>query len=68
MTHLDALELRASNERGYIKAAKTAKEKQLREVWLGQINREISIEKEKFSGNEILEISDDELLAELLEG
>lgn len=65
MTHLDALELRASNERGYIKAAKTYKEKQLREIWLNQINKEISIEKEKFFYNDLPEMSDEDLLAEL---
>lgn len=68
MTHLHALELRASNEREYLRIAKTDQEKELRQVWLDQINKEINIEKAVFSDHDDLpEMSDDELLEALFE-
>jgi hypothetical protein len=56
-SHLDALELRLSHERSRLANAKTAGERELRSVWIAQIEKEI--------GAELPEISDDELLAEL---
>lgn len=63
MTHLSALELRLSNERGYLARAKTEGERELRRVWIAQIEREIAHERE-FHADEI-EMTDDELLAAL---
>lgn len=61
MTHINALNLRLSNERNYLAKAKTEGERELRQVWISQIEKEISFEQEHFP-----EMSDDELLAELL--
>ena len=68
MDHLSALELRASHEREHLRSAKTEKEKDLRQVWLDQINKEIRIEKERFSDDdEMSEMTDDEMLEALFE-
>lgn len=45
MSHLNALEVRASHERVYLSQAKTDGERALREVWLKQIENEIKAEK-----------------------
>lgn len=64
-THLSALQLRLSNERGYLAKAKTEGERQLRAVWIAQIEKEIASElSAELEGNPSL--TDDELLAELL--
>lgn len=65
-THLNALELRLSHEREYLRAAKTDAERELRSVWIAQIEKEIAHEK-TFIGGDMLatEISDADLLAEL---
>lgn len=63
MTHLDALQLRLSNERGYLAAAKSEGERELRRVWIAQIEKEIAGEIE-FADKR--ELTDDELLAELM--
>ena len=67
-SHLDALQLRLSHERGYLAKAKTENEKALRKVWIAQIEKEIASEY-KFLGIAPLALddilSDDELLAEL---
>ena len=67
MTHLDALELRLSNERVYLSAAKTENERNLRRVWITQIEKEIESEK-KFLllTEEELNLTDEELLNDLL--
>jgi len=67
MTHLDALELRLSNERVYLSAAKTERERNLRRVWITQIEKEIKSEK-KFLllTEEELNPTDEELLNDLL--
>jgi len=67
MTHLDALELRLSNERLYLSAAKTENERNLRRVWITQIEKEIECEK-KFLllTEEELNPTDEELLKDLL--
>ena len=70
-THLDALSLRLSHERSRLNAAKTDAERQLRTVWVDQLEREIAGERQ-FLGlpHETLmdDLSDDELLAELSPG
>ena len=60
--HLNALNLRLSNERARLAEAKSESEKELRKVWIAQIQKEIERE-----GNFVqeAEMSDDELLAEL---
>jgi hypothetical protein len=42
MTHLDALQLRLSNERMRLDDAKTEGERKLRSVWIRQIEKEIA--------------------------
>jgi hypothetical protein len=61
MDHLGALELRLSNERMRLAQAKTAKERELRKVWIAQIEKEIAKEREFIH----IDMSDDELLVEL---
>jgi hypothetical protein len=65
--HLNALELRLSHERGYLAKAKTAGERELRAVWIVQIEKEIAGERAflGMSDDAECEMSDDELLAEL---
>ena len=65
MTHLNALELRLSNERGYLAKAKTEGERELRRVWIAQIEKEIAGERVFVAKQD--EMTDDELLAELLQ-
>ena len=63
MTHLNALELRLSNERNSLAKAKTTNERALRKVWINQIEKEIQMEKTVFCPE--TEMTDDELLAAL---
>lgn len=65
MTHLNALELRLSNERGYLAKALTEGERELRRVWIAQIEKEIACEHAFMAKQD--EMTDDELLAELLQ-
>ena len=65
--HLNALRLRLSHERGYLAAAKNEKERELRRVWIAQIEKEIADE-QRFLGitsTTTVEMSDDELMKEL---
>lgn len=66
LSHLNALNLRLSHERGYLAAAKTNKEREIRKVWVAQIEKEIAHEMD-FLGNTAIEceMSDEELLAAL---
>lgn len=66
-THLDYLELQLSNERSRLADAKSDGERELHQVWVDQLEREISGEIEFIGGNRqgLTEMSDDELLAEL---
>jgi hypothetical protein len=67
-THLDALQVRLSNERNRLAAAKTDGERELRRVYVAQCEKEIAGEK-AFLGivdAPAAAMSDDELLAELL--
>lgn len=69
MQHLDVLELSLSNERMRLSAAKSEKEKRIREVFVKQIESEISAER-KFLGLKDVKNhttpDDDDLLSELL--
>jgi hypothetical protein len=68
MIHLDALNLRLSNERAYLFAAKSKAERELRTVWIAQIEKEIQSER-AFLGlppDVADEMSDDELMAVLM--
>lgn len=65
MSHLSALELRLSNERVRLANAKTAKERELRLVWIAQIEKEIDREIEFIGRVAESDMTDDELLAAL---
>lgn len=67
MTHMEAIELRLSHERSRLAAAKTAQERQVRQVWAEGIERELKHEKE-FLGiaDSQTGMSDQDLLQELL--
>lgn len=68
LSHLHALEDRLAREHGRLANAKTEKEKQLRRVWIAQIEKEISDERIHLgmpSEKRLPHMSDDELLAEL---
>lgn len=60
--HLDALNLRLSNERCYLVKAKTTMEKELRKVWISQIEKEIAHEKNFVQE---FDLNDDEILTGL---
>lgn len=68
-SHLDALNVRLSHERSYLAQAKTKKEKEIRKVWIAQLEKEIANEK-KFldidNVEEFEEMNDDDILNELL--
>lgn len=67
MDHLNALELRLSNERNRLSQASTDTERKLRSVYVAQAQKEIAAELE-FLGLEPLQVTDlndDDLLAEL---
>jgi hypothetical protein len=68
MAHLNALELRLSNERNYLAKAKTDKERELRNVWISQIQKEIDRERGflGLKGGDGPSMSDDDLLSELM--
>lgn len=69
LTHLNALNVRLSHERGYLAAAKSNVERDLRSVWISQIEKEISDERTFLGlGEDVVpEMSDDDLLALLSE-
>lgn len=67
-THLDALHLRLSHERGRLAACRSAREREMRNVWIAGIEREIAHEIEFLGGtvdDDIAALSDDELLMAL---
>ena len=68
ISHLNALEIRLSHERDYLARAKTAQERELRAVWIAQVEKEIATER-AFLGlpAEVspADMSDDDLLAAL---
>ena len=65
-THLNALNVRLSHERCYLAQAKSQKEREIRKVWIAQIEREIAAEM-AFLGQttQDCDMTDDELLAAL---
>lgn len=69
MSHLDALQLRLSNERLRLVNAKTKKERELRSVWIKQIQQEVRGEVALLVNTAIGaksdEMSDDELITAL---
>lgn len=67
LTHLNALELRLSHERDYLARAKTDGERELRQVWIAQIKKEIAGEKRflGIDGSDLPDMTDDELAAAL---
>jgi hypothetical protein len=65
MTHLDALELRLSNERIRFSNASSSNEKATRKAWITQVEKEIKCEKEFLGIADEADITDDELLATL---
>ena len=67
LSHLHALEVRLSHERERLAKAKTVKERELRQVWVNQCEKEIAGEY-TFLGiaPEDIAMTDDELLAALL--
>ena len=69
LTHLDALRIRLSHERVRLSEAKSDKEKELRAVWVAQIEKEIAGEM-KFLGisevsDDVKKMTDEEILSEL---
>lgn len=65
-THLNYLELGLHNERQRLAAAKSEGERQQRQVWVSQLEREVAAERKFLGLPEVAaDISDDELLAEL---
>lgn len=68
LSHLSALQVRLSHERDYLAGAKSAQERELRTVWITQIEKEIANER-SFLGLKDEpappEMTTDELLAEL---
>jgi len=70
LAHLIALQTRLSNEKQHIVSAATKAEKELRTVWIAQIEKEIQGEEDFLGLPEFLEfddLTDDELLAELFD-
>ncbi len=65
MTHLNALQIRLSNERNSLAKAKTQGERGLRKVWISQIEKEIGVEETTTFSDTVVEMTDDELLAAL---
>lgn len=65
-THLDALNLNLSNERIRLGNAKTQQERELRTVWVAQLEKEIAAERGFLGVTDAPEVSDDDLLNELL--
>jgi hypothetical protein len=76
LNHLNSLELNLSNERVRLAEAATAGERELRSVWVSQLENEISAEieflakrgitiKQEAAPASLDDINDDELLAKL---
>lgn len=67
LTHLNAIELRLSHERDRLAKAKTDSERNIRQTWISQIEKERESEL-RFLGlqdSPLPDLTDDELLAEL---
>ena len=70
-SHLNAIQIRLSNERAALFTAISQSEVALRKVWIAQIERELAAEREFIAMRKEwfkiakIELSDDELLAQL---
>lgn len=65
-THLDILQLRLSNERIRLANAKTDGERELRDAWVKQLEKEVEGEKDFLTENDAPQhIEDEALLASL---
>lgn len=64
-SHLIALQTRLSHEVERLENSKTQKERELRQVWVNGIRKEISDEYKFLGMPEVVEMSDDELFKEL---
>ena len=64
--HIEALYTRLRNEKAYLVAAKSEQEIALRTVWIEQIKNELRAEGDPLGMCEDVDLSDDELLRELL--
>lgn len=73
LTHLHSLYARLENEKERFSTAKTAQEKELRSVWISQLEKEIDCELEFLESKGVIspmgdaEMTDDEILAELFD-
>lgn len=67
LSHLTALEAGLSHERARLDTAKSAGERAHRQVWVRQYEKQIADEKARCGVADVTcDLSDDELLAELL--
>lgn len=66
-THLSYLELGLHNERTRLAAAKSEGERNMRQAWVSQLEREVAAERAflGLSDQPVMDVSDDDLLAEL---
>lgn len=66
MNHLNTLQLLLSNERIRLANAKNKQERELRSVWVKQLEKEVAFEEKHFAEcNAECNMTDDELLAAL---
>lgn len=68
-THLNALLVRLSNERARLANAQSKQEIEMRSAWVKQYEKEVAFEEASLSdeiSDEVENMSDEELLAELL--
>jgi hypothetical protein len=66
ITHLTALQTRLANETDYLAKAKNKAERELRKVWIAQIEKEIACEKQHLGLKDVsTDLSNDELMREL---
>jgi hypothetical protein len=65
-THLEALQLRLSNERARLRSAKSKNEIAIRKVFVAQCEKEITGEFKRLGIEDCAEMSDDELMEELM--
>lgn len=63
--HLNALELRLSNERVRLENSKTAREREMRTVWVTGIEKEIASERKFLGLTEVDAMNLDEILTAL---
>jgi hypothetical protein len=66
MEHLSALKRRLAREEVRLHIALSDSEKEMRSVWISQIKKEIEAEVKFLAKNKLPDLTDDELLAELM--